>query len=446
MKRVIITILIAVSLTNLKAQEFTGVHTSPYLPFVGMINQPAELVRDSAKWNIHLLSAQAGILSGQSFADNDFWGTLEKFGFHDLKYFLGSEESLLYLKARFILPSITYKLNERHSFGLSTSVRADGVYNSSNDDFIKLFKGISNPEGLEDIKDEYFRSLVNGWVEYNAAWSTVLYKDDHHLLTGGIVLKFLHGLGAGYLQLEDVDVMFDKEHIAHLDMKMSYGFNESLGKTIDGGDIIEQSGDFGIGTDIGLSYSHVTDEQKMRGMPYKYKVGVVLADFGSIKHSKTKRQASYFVSMDDVPYSRFEGIQTLEALKDSIEKSIDIEKNTGGSFKTRLPLTLAANIDYCIKPNWFVNGTVVHSPNYYTSTVRLITRSVWRSNVTVRYETKDWGAFLPITHSNVLGWSMGLAGRYRNFFIGSSSLLSSLMKTGSGQDIVYFGVHIPIKE
>ncbi|WP_289054416.1 DUF5723 family protein [Carboxylicivirga marina] len=446
MRRVLFFILIIYTcLCKLESQEFIGVHTSQYLPFVNLIYQPANLTRDTAKWNFNFLSTNVALLNSQVFATGDIWDGLAKVGFEDLKYFLASEESLLYVKGRLIAPSLTFKLNDRHSFALSTSVRADGVYSSSNDDFLKIFSGISQPDALKDINDEYFKSLVNSWVEYSLSWSTTILRDENNWLTGGANLKILNGAGSGYLEMDGVDVMFDDESISHFDMQFSYGFNESLSKTIDGGDIIEQSGNMGIGLDLGLEYAYLPDYLiGVDGAPYKYKIGFVISDIGHINHPDTKNQASYNVSMENVPYSRFKGIQTIEALKDSIEKSIDFEENKGGSFRTKLPLSMVFNFDYCITPGWFVNGSVMHRPNYYTATVNILNKGIWRYTITPRYEKQKWGAYLPFDHNSVLGWNIGIAGRYRQFFLGSSTFVGNLFGIGRGQMLVYFGVSVPI--
>jgi len=430
---------------NVNSQEFNGVHTSPYLPFVGLINQPAELVRSNVKWNINLVSAQAGIINSQSFAQSNFWDVMGQAGFNDLKFFLGTEESLLYIKGRLVIPSLTYKLDQNNAFGLSIGMRADGVYSASNDDFKNIFFGISNPEDLKDINDEYFKSLISSWVEYSLLWSRVLMRDDNQMLTAGLSLKFLNGSGSGYLEMDGIDVKFDKERISHFDMKFAYGFNESLQETVDGGKIVNQSGDMGYGMDIGFSYSYQPDHYKaVEGAPYKYKIGVVVSDIGSITHQKTKNQAAYNVQINDVPYSRFSGIKTLQALKDSIEKSVDIIDLSRNGFKTKLPLSLAFNLDYCIKPKLFVNGTYVYKPNYYRGTVDIVSNAIWQTNITGRYESERWGVFLPISYSSALGANLGVGARYRSFFIGSGSLLGNLMSWGNGQGHVYFGASIPI--
>jgi len=427
------------------AQEYSGVHTSPYLPFVALVNQPAELVRSDTKWNVNVLSAHAGFISSQSFVQSKLFDVMGRAGFGDLKFFLASEESLIYLKGRLMIPSVSYKLNSRHAFGFTVSLRADGVYNSSNDEIKNIFRGISDPEGLKDVENEFFKSQVNSWVEYAVTWSTLVLNTENRILTGGLTLKFLNGSGSGYLQMDGIEVMFDKKGIDYFDMEFAYGFNESLSKTISGGDVVEQSGDIGLGVDMGLSYSYRPDHFKgVEDAPYLYKLGFMVNDIGQIRHRSTKSQAAYHVTINDVPYSRFKGISTLTALKDSIEKSINIEKQKGGSFKTKLPLSLVLNMDYCIKPKFFVNGTVNYRINYNSGHVDLVNKGIWRLNLTGRYETKKWGVFLPLSHSSVLGWDMGVAMRYKHFFIGSSTITGNLFKKQKGQEQLYLGASIPI--
>ncbi len=446
MKRAYYFILcVCVCMNSVYSQDYTGVHSSTYLPFIALVNQPADLIRHNAKWHVNFINAEAGLINSQSFVQSDFWNIMGRVGFNDLKFFLGAEESLLFIHGRVMIPSLAYKLNKNNAFALTVSMRANGVYNSSNDDFKNIFLGIKDPELLKDIDGEYFKSLVNSWVEYNLSWSRMLLKTDKHTLTGGLSLKFLNGSGSGYLEMDGIHLAFDEEHISHFNMKFSYGFNKSLKKTIDGGDIVNQSGDIGLGVDLGLTYSYQPDHYKgVKGVPYKYKIGIVANDIGSIKHRKTDSQASYEVSMREVPYARFKGIETLQALKDSVEKSIEFSDISGNSFKTRLPLMLGVNIDYCVKPKIFLNSTLNYHPGYYSSTVKLVSRAVWRSSITARYETKDWGIFLPVNYSNVLGANLGIAARYKTFFIGSSTLLGNMINMSNGQKQLYFGVSIPI--
>lgn len=445
MKRILFVIIICYSVSLItSAQEYLGAHTSNYLPFVGLTNQPAQLVRSDAKWNINIIGVNAAFINDQNFADSDFLDFMDQKGHADLKYFLATEQSLVFAKGRMTIPSISYKLNEKHAFGFMTSVRADGIYNSSNDDFLKLFSDIGNPQALKDIKDEYFKSLVNSWVEYSLTWSTVLLSNGNDLLTGGLSLKFLNSSGSGYLEMDGIDVKFEEDRLAHFNMQFSYGFNKSFTKTADGGDIIERSGDYGLGFDFGLSYSYQPEHYKdVKGAPYKYKIGFVLADVGSITNRQTDEQASYRVSMKDVPYSRFIGVESLDALKDSIVKSVDFNEVNKESFKTNLPLSLMLDLDYTIKPKLFVNASVICRPSYSTATVDF-SQTLWRTALTLRYEDEKWGVFLPVTKSSVLGWNAGIAARYKQFFIGSNTFVGNLFGSHNGQANAYFGISIPI--
>lgn len=436
-----ILLFLAVSLLVV-AQDFSGIHTSRYFPLQNLSNQPADLVRSNHRWYVNVLSAQIGLMNNVAFNESDLLKQLSKVGMSDLKYFFGTDQSLLYARGKIMLPAISYKINANHAVAFSMNLKADGLYRASNDDIAKIFIGIDNPELQKDLNNEYFKSVVNTWTEYALTWSGKLLEKEGHLLTGGATLKYLVGGGSGYLNMDGLKVQFDRERIDYFEVELSYAMNKNLTTAIEEGEI-NLVGDKGVGLDIGASYSFLPEELKGKA-PYKFKVGLMVGDMGSINHSDEVRRATYRITINDVPYSRFEGINSIEALIDSLQKSVGFEEVRDADYRMALPTTVLLSGDYCVTPKWFISGLIGYQPSFYSRRINVGEKNVFRANMTPRFETSDWGAYLPMTYNNRVGWSVGLAARWRYLFVGSGSILSGMLSDTQGRGDLYFGLNIPI--
>ncbi|MCU4174818.1 DUF5723 family protein [Carboxylicivirga sp. N1Y90] len=441
MKRIVVLYILFLGLYTSFAQDFPGIHSSRYFPLQNINNQPADLIRSDARWNINVLSAQIGLANALNFNESDFMKQLSKVGFSDLKYFLGADQSLFVGRGLLAFPSVSYKINTKHAVAFSASLRADGIYRSSTDDVRKLFTGYDNPELLKDVSGEYFKSVVNQWMEYTLTWSGVLWNKDEHLITGGANVKYLVGGSSGYFDLDNIEVMYDKEKIDYFKVDVSYGVNKNLEETISDGKL-DLFGDAGLGMDFGMTYSYKPDDAE--NIPYKFKVGLMVGDVGYVKHRSAVKQATYRVSIEDVPYSRFNGIETLDALIDSLEKSVDFEKINNESYKMNLPTSVLLTGDYSITPTWYVSGLIGYQPGLYSQNLHIIDNDIWKFNLTPRFENTTWGAYLPISYNNRIDFSAGIAMRWKYVFIGSNTIITNVLNSEAKYGEFYFGINIPI--
>lgn len=423
------------------AQDYPGIHSSRFFPLQNVNNQPADLVRSNARWNINVLSAHVGLAKAMNFNESDFMKKVAKFGFADLKYFLGSEQSLLIGRGSLALPSVSYKINSNHAVAFTMNLLADGIYRSSNDNITNLFIGYNNPELLEDVNGEHFKSVLNQWMEYGVTWSGVLWKKDKHFLTGGANVKYLVGGSSGYFDLDNIEVKYNKERIDYFKVDVSYAVNKNLGDAISEGKI-DLFGDNGVGMDFGLSYSYKSDLDN--GTPYKFKVGLMVGDIGYVKHRSKVKRSTFRVSIEDVPYSRFQGIESLPALIDSLQKSVDFEKISSESYKMNLPTSALISGDYSFTSEWFLSGFIGYQEGLYNRNLNIIEKDIVKFNLTPRFENKNWGGYMPVSYSNRFGWQSGVAMRWKYLFMGSNTIITNILNSDSKYGEFYFGVNIPI--
>ncbi|RKD89988.1 DUF5723 family protein [Mangrovibacterium diazotrophicum] len=436
-----IALLIALLLSiSLHAQRFQGIHTSRFFPLQNIYSQPADLVRSDSRWNVNFLSTNIALKENFVFNESDYWDLVGKVGFGDLKYFFATEESALVAVGNVMLPSVSYKINHRNAVALTMRLRVNGIYKSSNSDLLKLFTGIDNPEGLQNLSNEYFKSLVNQWMEYSASWSGVLWENEGHLLTGGLNLKYLVGGGSGYLNMDGINVDYSSSDIDHFDVQVSYAYNKNLSNTISQGKI-DLFGDRGVGLDFGLSYSYKPTGND--AIPYKYKVGFSISDVGYVKHRKEVDRSSFQVDIQNISFSWFSQVESMRALIDSLKNSVDFVVVNQNSYKMDLPKTFTLTGDYCFSRNWYVEGLISYQPGYYRRVSDIIRSRIWTFAVTPRFENLNWGVYLPFFHTS-LSTDLGAAFRWKFFFMGSRNVLSNMLSSGPQNGEFYFGINIPI--
>ena len=425
-------------------QDYTGINFSRYFPLQNINNQPADLIRSDSRWHINVLTAQAAMLEDFAFKESGFTKILAKAGAKDLKYYLATDKALFFASDKIMLPSVSYKINHKNAIAFATSLRADGIYKSSNDDFLNIFRSIVNPDLLETLKNEHFKSILNSWLEFNFSWSGILFEEQNNLLTGGINLKYLSAGGSGYLDMDGIEVSFGRKKIDYFRTGLSYAVNSNLDKAASKGEI-DFFGDTGVGMDIGLSYSFKPSQwQGIQDMPYKFKLGLTIRDIGRIKHKSNVEQSIYSINIEDVSYSRFKGIQNISSLIDTLQALMNIEEQKKGSFYTQLPTKLVLTVDYCFSPNWYISGLAGLQVAKYHKSVKRMNQKSLRLNITPRFENKKWGVFLPVTYGNRFDTTVGLAFRWRFIYVGSSTVIGNLFTTEKGQGELFLGINIPI--
>jgi Family of unknown function (DUF5723) len=201
----------------------------------------------------------------------------------------------------------------------------------------------------------------------------------------------------------------------------------------------------GLGADIGFTYVH-HDPSKEN---YLYRIGLSLIDLGSINFNRNA--AAYHLQTDSGNFlnwhqSKFASNTQLDQTLSAVFYQGDSAKSlVSNHFKMGLPAAISIQADWNVCKNYFINTTIIKGFGH--SDGQGVTRPDVYS-LTPRYETKWIEVSLPMSllYYGHLQPRMGIAVRYRYFFIGGDAP-GSLLKLNDLEGVdFYTGVHFFIPE
>lgn len=195
----------------------------------------------------------------------------------------------------------------------------------------------------------------------------------------------------------------------------------------------------GIGADFGFVYeyrsnSSIADSNgnNPRGFnQYKLKIGLSILDIGSIAYDNGQI-TDYIIN----------GNVSAQELEDDFIETLDnnaSQNKYNEGFKVSLPTSMHLNIDYNLHNKFYLNldlnQSLVDKNAYFNNNrVNLIT-------FTPRYETRIFGAYLPVSTSSLGKMAIGAGIRLGPLYVGSGTIFSNLSKQSNIANI-YAGLKI----
>lgn len=431
------------------SQSFVGFGYDNYSGVHGLLLNPGTLADSKYKVDVNIISVSA--FAGNNAYEMDrnkllglnFSHLSEGNGYYkstntDYKY--------LYFNTDILGPSAMVNLTSKDAFGIITRERTMGnEYNLGNPIFQLL--GTANPNFYNtSIINRSLQMKVNSFAEVGLSYGRVLMRNEHAELKLGVTGKYVSGLAYGSVSSGPLNITIDPTNtIVQLTGNVTAQYSQNLDNLGSGGsiqDALNHRDGKGWGLDIGFIY-----ELKKASDPsqYKLRLGFSITDLGSMKYNNSPNGATYSTNVD--------GHNTSELQKGSNESLNDyftrlktqglITAISGQATATvKLPTALHLNADYNIYKRLFVNADVLVnmlaasnpvSPNYITTVT-----------VTPRLEKKWVSIYSPVSY-NVQGqltWGAGL--RFGPVFVGSGSIVSSLLKQRLQTADVHAGLSIPI--
>jgi outer membrane protein OmpA-like peptidoglycan-associated protein len=429
------------------SQSFIGYGYDNYSGINSVILNPGMLAGSKYKVNVNIISASA-------YAGNNAY-ELDRKKLFSLKfshlnegdgYYKASNKDYkyMYLNTDVLGPSAMFNIDKRDAIGIITRVRSLGNVFNLSDPLFRLF-GNADPNFYNtDIFNRSLQVKTMAFAEVGLSLGRILVQQKHYVVKVGITGKYISGLSYGSLSTGPVNVNIDPTstvYQATADVSAQYSSNmDNLGNGASIKDALTKHTGNGWGLDLGMVYEwRPIDDQ------YKLRLGISLTDLGSVNYNNSNNGKTYTVTAD--------GHNTAELQKTSNEtfdqyftrlQTTGLVTSKGGPTKisAKLPTALHLNADYNIYKKLFINADVML--NTVANTNPVTPNYVTNFTITPRLEKKWFSLYSPVSYNAQGQLNWGAGARLGPLFIGSGSVLSSLMKSRIQHADVHIGLTIPI--
>ncbi len=450
-KKSVVFLLGILMCLSASAQSFIGYGYDNYSGVNGMLLNPSVIADSKYKVNVNILavSAYGGTnaysINRKNLFDFKFSHLSDGNGYYKST---SSDYKYTYFNTDILGPSAMVSLTSKDAFGLLTRMRTVGnEYNLGNPLFQLL--GNPNPDFYNtNIVNRSLQMKANAFAEAGVSYARVLMKDDHSELKFGITGKYIAGLAYASVWSGPLMVNINPQNtIEQLSGNMTAQFSSNLDNLGSGSsngiqDALNNRSGNGWGLDLGFTY-----ELKQSGDPSqtKLRIGVSITDLGQMKYNNSPDGATYAMNVD--------GHNTSELTKASSETFNDYfnRLKTQGLLTTlsstntasvKLPTAVHLNADYEIYKRIYINADIMI--NMLATTNPVSPNYVSTVTVTPRLEKKWFSIYSPVSYNaeGQLNWGAGF--RFGPLFVGSGSVLSSLMKEKIQTADAHVGLTIPI--
>ena len=430
-----------------QAQSFAGYHTSHYAGIYGVLTNPASAAGSRYKWDVNIIGVD--VKAGNTYASipkSNLFSPPEKW-VRDQDYFLDTASTgrqYGWAMGEVMMPSVLYSIDEKQAVAFTWRVR--GIANAGNvETVIANFFGIDYPNPRfvgKNFSIDYASVFFHSWNEIGLTYSRVIKDDVTSRWKAGLTLKYLSGTAAGYGVVNDATfIMNNRRNAAISTGTLKSAYNEDLdtwGPT-NAGNFLKLTCNPGIGADIGVIYEYRPDGDGFGGYDsdswnpdadtYKFRLGASVTDIGGIfyKKSSVNRDLDLrteSINPDSITRKKNEDLRVY--YRRVIQNFTPITTYDG--FFMALPTALHLSGDYNIDGRFFLSANAViglFSGQSDVSKNYVITQL----QVTPRFDSKHFGAYLPIVLNRFGQADAGVGFRAGPLIIGSSSIFSNLMRS-----------------
>ncbi|SFD50915.1 hypothetical protein SAMN05518672_102234 [Chitinophaga sp. CF118] len=443
-------ITMSLLLTN-KAQAqlpFGGYSNSNYAGIHGVPSNPASAAATHYKWDVNIGGVNAYIGNTYVRAPRsvilhppDSASQLKR----NRDYFLDTAatgKQFAWGNVDVMMPSVLYSIDEFRSIAFTWRVRANANGGNVTTDVANFF-GLDFPNP-NLVGKNYDMELANGsfhwWNEFGFTYASVIKDDGEHRLKGGVTLKLLSGIAAGYAQVEGASFVMRSRTDADITrgtLKAAYseGINNWEKPTMSN---YKMFGNLGFGMDLGFVYEWREEMDGLQGYDndqwnpeaddYKMRLGISITDLGGITYKKNPNSKDLDlrttgIDPRDIEKNKGEGWQQYYRRVSNYFTPIA----SSDKFTMNTPAALNIMFDYNVDGRIFVNAKSVMALTSGKSDPSK-TYAMTQLQVTPRIDGQHFGAYLPLEINAHGQFDAGVGFRAGPLVIGSSTLLSNLFQ------------------
>jgi hypothetical protein len=440
----------------LTAQNYQAIHGSSYAGSLGAAGNPASIVHVPFAWDITPFSVQLkqstnaykiknySLLSSPNNIKVDASNGVKK-------RFVFTNQDIHLLNARFALnakSAIAFGANFR-SYSYATTNQSnyqDTSYSLA--DYLKI---------NTDYIPLTAQAAGSAWAEVYGSYARTITDDGYHLLNAGITLKVNKSLAGGYARAQDVQYIQNPGADGVMGYlltqgNLQYGYSSNI-------DLIDSNQTSavnrkaflnntytGFSADVGIEYILLPqDEEEGDDYSYRTKIGVSIMDIGSTKY-KHSSKSRYAVAgkegiTDTLLENKFNPVRSVDDFNDSLATVAEFTTGLPGDFVIYQPTRLIINVDQHLVDNFFVNAELT-LPLIALAKNSLYIRDMNLLAITPRWETKHFGAYLPLLMNTRQQVWVGGAFRAGPVLLGTHNLANLFSKNSFQNGGLYLAITI----
>jgi hypothetical protein len=437
MKKIIIFSLIIFT-SNLFAQDhFTGVTTSSRVGILNVGINPAELPNLSKKFEVNITGLS------MNFANNII-------GINDLNSDTNIED-LLFTGDRIVNAGADIEYSglgvamkwKKWGFGISSKghIKFDAV-----DVDPKFANAIFNSDEIAEsdppllIKNDYNQRMTGvSWGEIGFSAGRTVFENEKHQFNAGITLKLLFAgsyANFGIDKFEGEVSTFDtNSSITRPYLTTSQPININFSYSGNLADRFTDANDYtssvfgklgGVGTDLGINYQLKDGDKK-----YKINAGMSIRNIGSLTFKDSNNSSnSYVLGIPDDPDNRLyltdvnetESLVELESYL--YDRGFLSGEKSNKDFKVKLPTLLSIYGDFKVYHKFYISGYLQQKMGDNNNNLQITAQNSF--SIIPRINLGYFEAYLPFSQNEISGSNTGLGFRLGGFYLGSSSVISTL--------------------
>ena len=451
MKKFTLLTLLAGASVSLNAQQLPGFSTGNYTGVAGVFFNPANIAESRYRFDIQVYSMDFDVGSNQvPFAINNIGNTFKGDSLRNQLFGARPGSTSILMRVNIQGPSVMLRLPAKFAVALTTRARIIANVRNVDQQLVNSLINAQNSDGANlpyTLQSSGNMALnVNAWKEIGATVAREIAHGGPSTLSAGLTLRYLMGIGNAYMNIQNLngtlaqDPITQQPYLTNTAGSLGMGFAGVDLSNFKANQLFQTHGN-GVGADLGLVYEF----KPVPVLGYLFRAGASLLDVGSITYSPEPQSTGtfnvhipnnsryYLSDLDSVSLSNYK--QHFESVPQYFTES---DSGTA-KYKVSLPTRIQLDFDYHAILGLYVNlsaqlsvasGAKAYNPIYYNT-----------YTLTPRYETKIFGAYLPLSYNALTGTNVGVALRVGPLYLGSGSIISALIGH-TKEPNVFLGIHI----
>jgi len=417
MKRILFLISMVITGCAGLCQNYHAVQGSSYAGVLGVANNPASIVNAPYPWDVNLLSLQyKSSTNAVAILKYSLLSSPAK-----SEYRVESGDYSRYANINFNLHLLNARIaiNRQHAVAFGMNIRGYGGVKTGKYNFIDTLQNLTDYLKINLQNPTQNGSVTtSGWLELFGTYSGTVWDREGGRLNLGATIKLNRGISGAFAGLQNAvaDVSFRNGRLIYLVKSASINYGYSAGiDSLGNNQSLKQSlrqlynqSHKSISLDVGFEYmkkseaiSGFYDDDNYNG--YIWKLGVAVLDAGSNQYQYSSESRSVDNPKEnitaDMLQNKFTSIGGAEDFNDSLATIASRLKILTGKFAIINPARLVINYDRPLYNNFFINGEVSVNLAYLAGQEKLSVSEFNLFTVTPRWETRRFGAYLPVQYN-----------------------------------------------